>query len=163
MDDVQGGTSGVRQGVGVAQTIRRLPDDERRLRVRQRPLGARRPAQNGGQRLALYRLHHQEVAVAVPADLDDPRDVRVVEQRPDARLIEEHPDELLLRGQVGQDPLDDHQRAQGRQLARQRQIRLGHPHTVRQLADQVVPADTAGTGPTGRLFCVRISKLQHCL
>ena len=117
VDDVEGVPRGVGQGVGITQTVRRLPDDERRLPVPEWPLGPHRPAQDGGERLALHRLHHEEVAVAVPADLDNPHDVRVVEQRPDPRLIKKHPDELLLRGQMGQDPFDDHEGAKGRQLA----------------------------------------------
>ena len=113
----RGHPGGVRQGMGVTETIRRLPNDECRLRVPEWPLGAHCPAQDGGQWLALHRLHREEVVVAVPADLDNSHDIRVVEQRPDTRLIEEHPNELILRGQVGQDPLDDHQGPKGGQLA----------------------------------------------
>jgi hypothetical protein len=73
-------------------------------------------------------------------DLDDARDVRVVEQRADARLVEKHAHELLVLGEVRQDPLDDDERAQPRQLARQREERLGHA-ALREATDQPIATD----------------------
>jgi hypothetical protein len=94
--------------------------------------------------------------------LDDARDVRVIEQRADARLVEKHPHELIVRGEVRQDALDHDQRAQARQLARQRQEGFRHP-ALRQPPDQTVPSD-AGVRRIARLIMVvRWSNHSHLI
>ena len=99
-----------------------------------------RLAQHRGQRLALHQLHHEEVLVAVVADLDDADDVGMIEQRGDARLVEEHADELRVGREVRQDALDDDQCAKSRHVAGQRQIDLRHA-PCRQAADDLVPPE----------------------
>ena len=94
--------------------------------------------------------------------LDDARDVRVVEQRADARLVEKHPHELIVRGQMRQDPLDHDQRPQPRQLARQREERFRHP-ALRQPPDQPVAPDARPRRIARGILVVRWSNDSHLI
>ena len=96
MDDVQRVAVGVGERVRVSERSGGAAHDERGVRMTERALAAPRPSQDRRQRLAGHRLHRKEVAVLVVPHLDDARDVRVVEQRPDARLVEKHAHELII-------------------------------------------------------------------
>ena len=71
-------------------------------------------------------------------DLDDAHDVRVIEQRGEARLVEEHANELRVRREVREDPLDDDQRPEPRNVARQREVDLRHP-AGGEATDDLIP------------------------
>jgi hypothetical protein len=138
VDHAERAAVAVGETVGVGEAARRLRDDVSRQRGAGRALLAGRLAQHRRQRLALNQLHREEVLLAIVPDLHDAHDVRVIEQRSEPRLVEEHANELPVRGQVGEDPLDDGQRPETWQLARQRQIHLRHP-TGREAADYLIP------------------------
>lgn len=58
--------------------------------------------------VALYVLHHEEVGVPRPADIEDLYDIRVVQTHAESGFIQEHLHEVGVGGQRRKNPLDRH-------------------------------------------------------
>jgi hypothetical protein len=106
-------------------------------------------------------VHHQEVPVAVLAEVDDGDDVRVVQARRELRLVEEHVDELALVRQVLVHHLQREHPLKARLTGDARQVDLAHPSRG-QLADGLVAAEVAQGGP-GSAERFRMLALRHRL
>ena len=54
-----------------------------------------------GERLAVEKLHHQKIALAIATDVVERADVRMIEARDRARLALQSRAELRVRGELG--------------------------------------------------------------
>jgi hypothetical protein len=100
------------------------------------------------ERLAVEVLHGDPVGVVVLAEIEDLRDVRVVDARGDARLVEEHVDELIVLDEVRVDALDRDPLLEAAGPVHARQVHAGHAAGA-DLVDDAVAAEEEGAG---RLF-----------
>ncbi len=89
-------------------------------------------------------LHREEVVALLDADVEDLRDVRVMELGREPRFVEEHVHELRVVDELRHDPLDDHELLEALDALGAREEQLRHP-AHRDLADELVPAER-GTG-----------------
>ena len=93
--------------------------------------------------LAVDVLHGDEVRAALVAEVEDLRDVRVVQPRRDPGLVQEHLHELLVLGEVRQDPLHHQLLLEALEADLARQMDLGHP-AHGELPDQLVLTEVFG-------------------
>ncbi|MEZ4251572.1 MAG: hypothetical protein R3B99_25440 [Polyangiales bacterium] len=92
--------------VRVMQTRSHLRDHVRRERERHASLALVQAPEHAVERLAVQVLHRQEPIVAKASELEDLRDVGVMQLRRDARFVEEHRDEVVFFGEVRVDAFD---------------------------------------------------------
>ena len=102
-------------------------DDRQRLLQRQAFVVVGELARDPAQVLAVQVLHGEEVRAAHLADVIDVGDVGLVQRGGQARLAQEHPDELLVRGVLRQDALEDDVLLEAFDSRRPRQVDLRHP------------------------------------
>jgi hypothetical protein len=96
------------------------------------------------ERLAVDPLHDHEEAAVVLAEVEDLRDMVVVDARDDARLVEEHRAELCRSGEVGADRLDGEELLETELPDEATEPDGAHP-AARAEGEQLVPVEP-GTG-----------------
>ena len=94
-----------------------------------------------GERVAVDPLHDDEGALLLLADVDDARDVAVLDARGNARFVDEHLLEARILRVLGQDHLHDDEALESLSAAETGEPHRGHA-AVRQRAQQLVPVET---------------------
>ncbi len=77
--------------------------------TRHRPLALAAALEDRPQILAVHVLHGDEVLAVGAGELVDAGDVGVAQEAGDLGLVDQHLDEVVVLGQVSQDPFDRHQ------------------------------------------------------
>src|SRR5205814_6739416 len=91
--------------VRVVETLAHLHRDEARLRDRHRLALLTATFEDQTEITPMDVLQRDEVRAVDDAEIEDLRDVRVVQLNRDLRLVDEHRDELLVLSDVGKDAL----------------------------------------------------------
>ncbi len=105
--------------------------------------------------LAVDELHRVEERVADLTEVEDLRDVRVLELRREARFVEEHRDPARIVIALGPDALEDHVALEACETIRAREEDFGHA-SLRQTSEQLVlggriPAQDLSSGHERRI------------
>ena len=102
---------------------------------------------------AVHELHRVEVVVADPTEIEDLRDVRMLELRGEPGFVEEHADERRVLGALGANPLEHHVALEAFEAVRAREEDLGHPTTCEPREQIVVVrgGSPLGLHPRGHL------------
>src|SRR5262245_50839713 len=106
MDEVQLAARCVALVVRVIEALADLHHDEARLRDRHWLAHAAAAMVSGAQIAAVHVLERDVVAAVDDAEVEDLRDVRVIELYRELGFLDEHADELFVLRDVRQDPLD---------------------------------------------------------
>ncbi len=143
VDDLQPGPVLELGGVGVVEGLEHLGDDVQRERELQDDGVALAGADDAGQVPPVDELHRQVEVVVLPAQVEDLHDVGVLQRDGDPRLVQEHRHERRVRGQLGQDPLDDADALEAADAREAGPVDLGHPADADQLLEPVA-SEAAG-------------------
>ncbi|MBK7191551.1 MAG: hypothetical protein IPH80_03655 [Myxococcales bacterium] len=159
-----GTSSGAPFLVRVVQPGRGARHDGQDEVQRHRPLLRDAAAKQRARRLAVDVLHREEVGVDHPADVEDLRDVRMVELGGEARLVQEHGHELGIARVVRHDALQHDVAFEARQAHDPREVQLGHA-AAGEVPEQLVTRRAVvevGASRRGHLYSIRVeSKLSR--
>ena len=112
--------------------------------------------EDAAQVLAVHELERDEVGILDLAEIEDLRDVGVVELDRDLRLVDEHRDELFVLSDVRQDALDGEQTLEALDAEGFRLPNLGHAADVDAVEELVLSELDRLLQPNPRaynLFC----------
>ena len=105
MDEIERVPARIPELVGDVKTAADVGDDPTQKRVREGVARFDDGAIKTGERIAVDPLHDEEGDVVLLAEIEDLRDVRVLDAGSDPRFVEEHPLELEIGGVLREDCL----------------------------------------------------------
>ena len=140
VDDAHRAAAGVALAVRVVEAGADLLADIGRGLDGHDALELRRLAQDLEQIAAVDVLHRDVVGVADLAQVEDVRDVHVLELDRDLGLVDQHLDEVVVRREVGVDHLQGHDLLEALQALGRGEVDLGHA-AGRDLREETVGAE----------------------
>src|SRR5262249_935280 len=103
-------------------------------------------AQDRLEVLAVDVLHRKEVIAVRDTDVVHLSNVRMRERRDQSSLIEKHLNEVVIRGELRQDPLERHDLLEALNPRRAREIQLRHSTDGEAPEQAVLAKPTVGSG-----------------